>query len=95
MNTRQPTTDYAALLSGLNMIKAMVNDLLSDDEILKMEVLNFYSGFKLAAEGFLEASYLAKTDSHKDLIRNELLKYMTEVKEKLDKDLKIVKFPSN
>lgn len=80
------TIDHNALLLGLNMIKAIVNDLLSGDEGLKKEALFFYEGFRLAADGFVEASYLANTDRTKDLVRTELLKYIAEVKAKADEE---------
>lgn len=88
-------TDYKALLSGLTMLKCMVDDILTGDPELKTDIISFYNGFRLAADGFIEASYGASTQHHKDLIKRELEKYIKEVEtlSKSEVDNNIIKFP--
>lgn len=91
----KPNTDYIALLNGLSMLKSIVEDILNGNGDQRLDAMSFYSGFRLAADGFVEAGYGASQDKHKELIRRELSKYIAEVRALAETQTgnNILKFP--
>lgn len=88
-------TDYMSLLHGLTMLRSLVEDILTGNDDLKLDAVTYYSSFRLAADGFIEVSYAAQDDKHKELIRRELNKYIGEVQALVDskREANIIKFP--